>query len=315
MRRREFLAQAAATLPLLGAPGKLTSKERVDRALRGAEVDRPPYSFWHHFGLKTPESHAKATLDFHRAYHTDIVKVMSDFPFPKPAGKWYEVAVDRNPFPQQVRALELIRDGLGGSAYFIETLFNPWNVATKLSSKDEVQRLKRENPQALLKALDAITESEIHHAKSALKLGAAGVLLSVANANKAELSIEEYKKFSEPFDRRIMDAVRDAKLNFLHLHLEPEYLDLFRAFPEAVFNYSPRVSTIPIAGVRKKYGWTIAAGIDEVDYRKLDDAAIKRQWREAVAAAGPRLILTPGCSVPDQSTAEELKRLPAALGA
>jgi hypothetical protein len=30
-----------------------------------------------------------------------------------------------SPFPEQLRALELIRDGLRGQAYFVETIFNP----------------------------------------------------------------------------------------------------------------------------------------------------------------------------------------------
>ena len=66
---------------------------------------------------------------------------MSDFPYPKPAGKWYELKVESDPFPRQIKALDLIRDGLDGRAYFIETIFNPWNVAEKLSSKEELLRL------------------------------------------------------------------------------------------------------------------------------------------------------------------------------
>jgi uroporphyrinogen-III decarboxylase len=314
--RRNFFLQAAAASSLLAASSKkLTHKERVQRALKGAEVDRPPYSFWHHFGLKTPEAHAKATLDFHRAYRTDIVKVMSDFPYPKPAGKWYELKVETNPFPQQVQALKLIRDGLKGGAYFIETLFNPWNVAEKLASKEEVLRLKSENPQALLAALDVITESEIHHARRAIGLGAAGILLAVANANRGALTPEDYSKFSAPFDRRILQAASGARLNFLHAHLENDYLHLVKDFPAPVFNYSPRVSQIPIAALRQQVSTAIAAGIDEVDYRTLDEAEIKRQWTAAAQAAGPKFILTPGCSVPDASTAQELLRLPAALNA
>jgi len=51
---------------------------------------------------------------------------MSDFPYPKPAGNWHAVQVVENPFPEQIRALELIRDGLAGRAHFVETVFNPW---------------------------------------------------------------------------------------------------------------------------------------------------------------------------------------------
>ena len=314
MRRRQFLFTAAIAPLAYGKPG-LTHKQRVDRALRGEDVDRPPFSFWHHFGLKTPESHAQATLAFHQAYRTDIVKVMSDFDYPKPAGKWYEVKADDNPFPQQIRALELIRQGLRGDAYILETLFNPWNVAQKLSSKEDVLRLKDENPTALMAALDAIAQSEIAHARRAFRAGASGVLLAVANSNAAEMTPEDYRKFSLPFDRRILEALAGARLNFLHVHVEPPYLGFFEGLPAPVFNYSLHVSGIPIADVRKRFPTVIAGGIDEVNYRKLTADEMRAQWKAAAQAAGPKYILTPGCSVPNDSTADDLSRLPQVLGA
>ena len=121
---------------------------------------------------------------------------MSDFSYPKPSGKWYELKVEANPFPAQIKALELIRDGLSRRAYFIETIFNPWNVAEKLSSKGEVLRLKEANPQALLDALDVITKSTINHARRPFSTGASGLLVLVANANKAELTPDDYRKRS-----------------------------------------------------------------------------------------------------------------------
>src|SRR5258706_3933422 len=292
MRRREFVAFAAAALAADGkGAGTLSRKERVDRALQGKDVDRTPFTFWHHFGLKTPEEHVKATLDFHAKYRTDLVKVMSDFPYPKPQGPWYELKVDDNPFPEQIRALEQIRAGLNGGAYFIETMFNPWNVAEKLSSKEDLNRLKTENPKQLLDALDVITQSEIHHAKRSLAAGASGILLSVANANSKELSLEDYKKFSAPFDRRILAAITSAPLNALHLHVEAPYLDAFRDFPAPIINYSRTVSAIPIETVRSRFKQTIAGGLDEVRFRVLDRGALQAQWNSARRGAGPRVIL------------------------
>jgi len=293
----------------------LSRKERVDRALDGRDVDRTPFSFWHHFGLKTAEDHARATLDFHHQYRTDFVKVMSDFAYPRPAGKWYELKVESNPFPAQIRALELIRKGLDGQTYFVETLFNPFNVAEKLSSPEEVRRLKGEKPQALLDALDVITQSEIHHARRALETGAAGILLAVANANATAMSRDDYVRFSAPFDRRILEAVRAARLNILHLHTDREQLPIFRDFPAPVINYSLHVTGIPITDVRRDFSMAIMGGIDEVNYRRLAKAEIEAQWKSAAAAAGPKFLLSPGCSVPNDSAPAELQRLPAAIGA
>jgi uroporphyrinogen decarboxylase len=315
MRRREFLYLAAAQA---FGRGGMTSKERVDRALNGEDVDRPPFTAWHHFGLeKLPgDRHAQATLDFHRKFRTDLVKVMSDYPYPKPAGKWYELKVETMPFPEQIRALDMIGDALGNKTYFVETIFNPWNVAEKLSSKEEVLRLKTDNPRALLAALEVIAESEANHARKAVNAGAAGVFLAIANAQDGILSQQEYARFSEPFDQLILKAVSTAPLNILHLHGEKVYLNrFFTGWPAAAINYSSQGTGVGIADARVKYAGVIMAGIDERDFRKLSEAELREQMNKARQEAGNKFVLAPGCSVPNESTDTEMLRLTTVAGA
>ncbi len=316
LSRREFLsAVAVSTLP---ASPKLTPKERIDRALNGQDVDRPPFSFWYHFGLQEFPGgrHAHATLDFHRRFRTDLVKVMSDFPYPKPEGKWYEPKVETNPFPEQIRALEIIRKGLRGEAYFVETVFNPWNVAEKLSSPEEVLRLKTDNPQALLNALEVIAKSEANHAKKAVAAGAAGIFMAIANAQDDILTPEDYARFSEPFDKMVLSSVSNAQLNILHLHGEKVYLGrFFRGWPAAAVNYSAHGTGVGIAEVRSKFSGVLIGGLDERRFRELTEKDLRQQWQSAQAAAGRRFILTPGCSVPNETTDGELFRLVNVLGA
>jgi uroporphyrinogen decarboxylase len=315
--RRQFLASAAAAARL-SAAGTMKSRDRVDRALRGQEVDRSPFTYWYHFGLEKepPARHAQATLDFHRKFHTDVVKVMSDFPYPKPSGAWHQLKEDPNPFPAQIKALELIRDGLAGDAYFVETIFNPWNVATKLSSKEEVLKLKRENPQALLDAIQVIAKSEATHAHRAVAAGAAGIFLAIDNAQEGYLTPQEYAKFSEPFDRMVLNAVKSAPLNVLHLHGDKVYVDRFlQGWPAAAINYSTHGTGIGIADVRKKYSGVLMAGFDERKFRTLQPPELKSEWTEASRAAGKKFILAPGCSVPNDTKDDELLRVTKMLGA
>ena len=131
MDRRSFLSAAAATASVAlvrqlfaeeGGKQALTHKERVDRALRGQDVDRPPFTFYHHYKAPTAQLEAQDHLDFHRIYKTDIVKVMNDFDYPQAkTGKWYELKPLDSPFPDQLTTLQLVRDGLNGDAYFIDT--------------------------------------------------------------------------------------------------------------------------------------------------------------------------------------------------
>jgi uroporphyrinogen decarboxylase len=316
LSRRNLLLGSAAAFTLRGAT--MTSKERVDRARKGLDVDRPPFSLWHHFldASKPGEEHARSTLEFHEKFHTDLVKVMSDYPYPKPKAEWYALREEKNPFPQQIGALEHIRDGLHGQAYFVETLFNPWKVAENLSSVEEVRKLQHEKPQALLDALELIAKSEANHARLAVKAGAAGVFVAIANAQDGIMTQADYAKFSEPFDKMVLDAVRSAPLNILHLHGDKVYLDRFYdGWAASAINYSMHGTGVPIGKVRERYSGLILGGIDEVNYRKLTSADLKRQWGEAAKAAGKKFILTPGCSVPNDSSDEELSRLPKVLGA
>jgi uroporphyrinogen decarboxylase len=309
LTRRTLLFAAPAILR--GA--RLSPKERVNRALRGQDVDRPPFTYWYHFldDNEPGTKHAQSTLDFQRKFRTDLVKVMSDYPFPSGLTR-----VSDNPFPEQIRALELIRDGLAGTKLFVETIFNPWNMAEKLSSKEAVLKLKAAKPQALLAQLQLIAESQANHARKAIAAGASGIFLAIANAQDGILSQADYAKFSEPFDKLVLNAVNSAPLNILHLHGDKVYLDRFyQGWPASVIQYSQHGTGVPVANVRAKYAGVLMAGIDEGNYRKLTPADLKRQWQEAQAAAGKRFILAPGCSVPNDTKEEEMLALTKLLGA
>ena len=318
--RRHFLTGAAGALAArinLFAESALSSRERVDRALEGREVDRTPFSFWHHFGLQKepPEHFVQATLDFHARFKTDLVKVMSDFLYPQPPGKWHDLREVANPFPAQIKALAVIGQSLGRKAHFVETIFNPWKVAENLSSTKDVMGLKEEDPQRLLDALEVIAKSEANHARKAVAAGASGIFLAIANAQDGILSQDDYAKFSEPFDRLVLEATARAPLNTLHLHGDKVYLDRFyKGWAASVINYSVHGTHVPISIVRKKYSGVLLGGLDENNFRSLSETTLRSQYESARNEAGRRFILAPGCSVPNDSSDPELLRVPHMLG-
>ena len=343
MDRRSFLSGAAATASvalvrqLFGEKsGKqaLTHKERVDRALRGQDVDRPPFTFYHHYKAPTAQLEAQDHLDFHRIYKTDIVKVMNDFDYPQSkTGKWYELKPLDSPFPDQLTTLQLVRDGLNGDAYFIDTIYGPYMTAmilfqsqpqfANLPKSEEVQdeqirslhEFQQQNPDAWHGALEAITQSTINHIRHTKDIGASGALVSIFNAESKFGSVADYVKNSRSYDKRIFDALADTKLSILHLHyLERPYLDQFRDFNAPVIHYSVKTSGIPISEVRKLYLQPLAGGIDEIDYEKLTTDDIRQQWSAAWKQAGSRYIAAPGCSVPNNATPEALARFPQSFG-
>ena len=62
--------------------------DRVDEAFSGQETDRPPISFWYHFGDQHAggEQFAKPTLKYFEYYDHDFLKVMNDYYYPMPEG-------------------------------------------------------------------------------------------------------------------------------------------------------------------------------------------------------------------------------------
>jgi uroporphyrinogen decarboxylase len=309
LNRRELIVALSAAAY---AGSGLDSKKRIERALAGKEVDRPPFSAWHHFHLENqpPEVFAKATIEFHQQSGTDLVKVMSDFPYPKGTGDLTRLQLEENPFPAQLRALELIRDGIGSDNYFVETVFNPWSVAEKLSSRAQLLELKANAPQELIDALEIITRSEINHARSAIHTGARGIFLAIQNADPEVLSEDDYAKFSEPFDKLILSSVSCAPLNVLHLHGDHVYWQRFtRGWAAAAINYSSAGTKVPVSEVRAQYSGLILAGIDENNFPKLSLDDLRLQAKTACQQAGSHCLLTPGCSVPDDTSAASVRRL------
>ena len=100
-----------------------------------------------------------------------------------------------------------------------------------------------------------------------------------------------------------------------HLHyLERPYLDQFKDFNAPVLQYSVKTSGIPISEIRQKYSQPILGGVDEIDYRKLTTEEIRSQWQDARSQAGAKYVAAPGCSIPNNSTSDELARFPKSLG-
>jgi uroporphyrinogen decarboxylase len=339
LNRRQFISAMAAATAMtavrssFASSTRLTHKERIDRALRGEDLDRPPFSLWHHYKRPTAQAEARDHLEFHRRYDTDFVKVMNDFDYPRStSGKWYELEPLKTPYPEQLHTLELVRDGLQADAYFVDTLYGPYMTAMLLLAAEpefagkknaedrsevisSIHTFQKENTAAWEQAMEAITQSTINHIRSSQEIGSSGTLVSIFNATSKFGSVSDYERYSRPYDKRVLAALADSKLTILHLHtLERPYLEQFHDFAAPVINYSVKTSGIPIAAVRKMYAQPIAGGVDEVDFDRLTTEEIRKQWMLAREQAGSKYIITPGCSVPDASTDAELGRMPRAVG-
>jgi hypothetical protein len=89
----------------------------------------------------------------------------------------------------------------------------------------------------------------------------------------------------------------------------------YSGWPATIIQYSIHGTGVPFGQVRQSYDGVLMGGIDERSFRELSQDEMRSQWRSAEEAAGTQLILAPGCSLPNDTTDEELMRFVALLQA
>ena len=142
---------------------------------------------------------------------------MNDFDYPQSTtGKWYGLKPLDSPFPEQLATLKLVRDGLNGDAYFIDTIYGfsmtamilfqsqPQFASLGKSEDDQDEQIKslhafqQQNPDAWHSALEAITQSTINHIRHIKDIGASGALVSIFNAESKFGSVADDQQYTRP---------------------------------------------------------------------------------------------------------------------
>src|SRR4030095_12985415 len=100
----------------------------------------------------------------------------------------------------------------------IPTVFSPLSLARKLSG-DRLNYDLKENTPLVEDALEAVTETLLAFMEARLREGGEGIFSPVQAASHAFHTEEEYARFGEPHDRRILQTVREhSRLTVLHPH-------------------------------------------------------------------------------------------------
>ena len=268
---------------------------------------------------------AETEIDFFHAYDLDFLKVMSDYPFPLPAGleaikseeDWKRiepVASNNRCWSEQLTALSMINDAIGNEALFIETIFSPWTTARRLARSGSLQCARERYPETLLAAMEAVATSLADYSKEVLKRGASGVFLSLGAASEDVMSAEEYESWGRPFDLKILESVKEAPFNVLHIHGKRIHFDEVIDYPASALNWSHFATAPSLLEGKRRSGKAVLGGIDESTASHVSAPEIREQVKQVIADIGTRgLIVTPGCSVPTDTRELNLRSIKAAL--
>src|SRR5579859_4623366 len=228
----------------------MNKRERVDAALRGAEVDRVPITFWGHNYLQewSPSGLADAMLENYHQYDWDWMKVnprasyhvedwggtlaRSNDPnrgptFIRPVvtepadfRRLRPLEPHQGALGEQLAALGQIRDNLKGEAYFLQTIFTPLSIAKYLVGNrlEPIKVAFEDDPGALRAALDVIVETFAVYAQACLEAGASGIFFATTGlASSDQLTRDQYQRWGTDYDARALEAFSArAPFNVLH---------------------------------------------------------------------------------------------------
>lgn len=326
-------------------PREMSKTERVAAALQGREVDRPPVSAWWHDYQREWSAAAlcEATVEAFRKYDWDFIKVNPRFCYYAEGwGAVYQRYDDRMPeivekpvqspddlakiipldpasgaWGEQLEALRLIGRAVAAEAFFLQTVFSPLAVVTRITGSTKFTRkLMREAPAALEQALLAIEQTLTGYVSACLDAGASGIFYAAVEWGSADnISWADYERFGKPYDLRILVAARNAVFNVLHVCRENNHLLRVLDYPVHAFNWDVGGRGNPtLTEVLSKTDRAVMGGVRTETMRAGEYGDVLREAEAAKEETrGLRWLRTPGCSIDPETPEANLFALTGAV--
>ncbi len=300
-------------------PSRMTAGERVRAALAGAQVDRVPLIFWHHFkpagsGVRLAEL-TKAF--FHDTFDLDIIKIMPDLPYPAAEGQIATADLRRLPrlgletpiFQEQLTCIRTLRAELGADYPIILTIFSPLTYAMRWIGHKRVVEAVRNDPQSFEQGLPVLAENLRGLLAAAIDAGASGIFFSCMGATNQHFTRAEYARLGRPYDLQALADTGKGWLNIVHIHADPEqegdeiYFEDFVDYPVQVMSWSDRLTGPELSEALTLTDKCLMGGLAERGpLTHGSEAELENEILGAVAQTrGRRLILANGCSIPDDN--------------
>ena len=319
--RREFLSTAlGATAALSVGSARKTAaavgkREAVLAMLdRGGKQPYIPAAFFihfdpaYHFGSAAAQKH----LEYFRATGMDFVKIQYEKTFPQIASikrpaDWATMPSYPVDFYEPV--LAAVRDLVKAAkpeALVLMTLYSPFMCAGHTTSLQMLTAHLEENPDAVRKGLEAITDSLMRFVKGCIRLGVDGFYASTQGGEAGRFRDPGvFTRHVKPFDLVLMNEMTQAcPFNILHVcdyngpysTLAP-YVD----YPGHVVNCNPVLTggALPWAEVARMFGRPCMGGLDRHGLvATATPADIRREVASVLAKATRPFMLGADCTLP-----------------
>ncbi len=307
----------------------MSKRERLEAALAGGPVDRPPVALWRHWPVDDQhgEELARAALAFQSSYDFDFIKVTPASNFcvagygatsawrgnEEGTRSWGPRVIQTPEDWLNLRALDpydglqgevlaansIIGQSVGGDTPFIQTIFNPLSQAKNLAGPRLLADL-RQHPEALKAGLAVITESILAFVDALKSSGAAGIFLALQHASYDLLTEAEYRELCRPLDLKILAATAGMWLNVIHVHGHNIMYDVVADYPAQVINWHDLETPPALAEGLARTSMAVLGGLrqwETLAHGTPDQ--VEEEAQAAIAATGGRrFILGTGCVTP-----------------
>ena len=217
---------------------------------------------------------------------------------------------------EHVESTRLVVERTGGEVDVIQTVFSPMSVLGLMFGHPRAfKQAAAEAPAAVHGAIARITETIINYSRANLNAGASGVFYAPLQWASTENSTPDfYREFGRPYDLQVLDAIRDASFNVLHVCHSNNMLADLLDYPVAAINWDDRHETnASLADVWGETDKAVMGGVSRTGLGDLSADEIGAQASEAAAVGPSRVFVTGGCSIPPHTTHENRAAVAAAV--
>jgi uroporphyrinogen decarboxylase len=315
----------------------LGKKERLSRAIAGAEVDRLPFSLWRHFYAEetAAEPLVRRLAEWHRRFDFDFVKVnvRAQYHTEGWGGQYaysgeddvsprtVKLGVTRPrdftslshldpwswPLGEMLQVISGLRRELGPEEILVMTIFNPMSVAMDLvGGPEQLAAAIAADARSVHQGLRAITDTFRDFTTQCLEQGADGIFLATTKtASAANFTREQYEEFGRPYDLEVLEAADRAFLNILHVCGPQAYVRDLLDYPVQALSWDTNDASNPTLGALRgpTAGKALIGGLSRELFTRPDGA--KALLDELLAAqammAGLPFVVGSSCTIATES--------------
>jgi len=310
MQRRHFLAQAS----LAARPAARTKRARLLDWLAGkTNPAYTPAAFFLHFGpdFKAGSAAARRHLDYFRQTDMDFLKIQFEQtyerqPFLQKPEDWAKLQLRRLDFyePLLVTVREVM-EAAKGDALVLMTLYSPYMSAGHCATTPLLRQHLAENPDAVKRGLDIITESQMLFVRACIDLGVDGFYMSTQGSETKQFADpSHFTRYVKPYDLIAMrEAHRACPFNILHVcdyHASYASYAPVLDYPGQVVNCSTKLTanSLTPAEIARLFQRPYMGGLDRHGLIASGSlTALDAEIRRVIQAAPPQFMLGADCTV------------------